>query len=206
MLKLAEEQAVMAEVAGATSSLLDSGVVKLASDEDVDLLIKVATEISLSEGYSTPYELVENILTADAYLSKNASEMEFEDLDEDVEDYDEDEEDAEEDAIQEVLKEASDEDEAMEMFDHYYNAGIIGEDTMDKIASAYEEGEFEKVALFGKKSLKKRIGKSIAKNKKALGKKWGKLKPFTRTAIKGSGALAALGAAGAGGYYAAGRK
>lgn len=223
MIKIAKEQAVMAEVAGAVGSLVDLGVLKLASEEHAENLIKVATAYSLEEEYNTPNELVENILAVDAYLNKEASEMDYEEVDDEVEDYDEDAEDAEEDAIQEVLKEASDLDEAMDIFAELNSVGALSDATMDKIASVYEAGELEKIAeeasnsavvpagkVKDKTPLKQRLGVAAKKAKIKMNSKWNSLSPKAQKILKGTakgtGIAAGLGAAAGVGAYAGYKK
>ena len=123
-----------------------------------------------------------------------------------------------------LVKEASDADEALDLAAEYADAGYLDEDDIDKLASAYEDGsldayyaqqdaanfmldkiasddELEKIALFRKKTLRQRAGKKMREVGKSVSKKWKKLSPTAKRAIKGSGAAAALGGAGAAGYF-----
>ena len=198
MIKIAEEQAVQAEVLGATSSLVDRGIIHLASYEELEGFVKEASDYLLEQGYNTPEQLVAGVIDVYDYLTKNASDLAYEEEDMEPEDYEEDAEDAEEDTVAEVLKQASDPEDAMNMFAELYDAGELSEGTLNKVASAYEDGELEKVAFFRKKTLRQRAGKKLKEYRKAGARK--KLSPTAKRAIKGTGAAAALGGAGAAGY------
>ena len=201
MIKIAEEQAVQAEVLGATSSLVDRGIIHLASYEELEGFVKEASDYLLEQGYNTPEQLVAGVIDVYDYLTKNASDLAYEEEDMEPEDYEEDAEDAEEDTVAEVLKQASDPEDAMNMFAELYDAGELSAGTLNKVASAYEDGELEKIALFRKKTFRQRAGKKMREVGKSVSKKWKKLSPAAKRAIKGSGAAAALGGAGAAGYF-----
>lgn len=170
MIKIAEEQAVHAEVLGATSSLVDNGIIHIADVEELDNFVKIASDVMLEAGYETPEELATGIIEIYKKATDATEEMEGDPME--PEDYDEDEEDAEDDKIARVLKEASDIDEAYNLCVDLVNAGHISTDMMDKVANAYDSGELkellyqtklEKIAnakLDAVKSLAKRVGGS----------------------------------------------
>lgn len=176
MVKIAEEQAVHAEVLGATSSLVDNGVLNITDVDTLNNFVKVASDIMLETGYNTPEELASGIIE----IYKEASELAYENEDMEPEDYEEDAEDAEEDTVAKVLKEASDIDEAFNMCVDLTESGHLSMGTMDKVASAYDSGELaellyqtklEKVA-----GIKDIVGSVGGKLKGVAGSVGGKLK------------------------------
>lgn len=209
MIKIAEEQAVQAEVLGATASLMDRGIIHIASMDALDGFVKEASDYMLEQGYNTPEELVSGIIGVYDYLTKHATDLEYSEEDMEPEDYEEDEEDAEEDTVAEVIKQASDEEEAMNTFAELYDAGYISDYTLNKVASAYEYGYLDKIAAKGtskRKTTKKaeKLGllgkvKAFGKdNYKKLSKRIKNMSPVT----KGIGAGALTAGAGIGGYAA----
>ena len=78
MIKIAEEQAVQAEVLGATSSLVDRGIIHLASYEELEGFVKEASDYLLEQGYNTPEQLVAGVIDVYDYLTKNASDLAYE--------------------------------------------------------------------------------------------------------------------------------